>query len=492
MTSAFPLEPSTTDMRSMAAAATEALADFVGGLDAAPASDGEGVADLAARFREEVPEFGETFEKVLASVVEASSKGIETGGPGFFGYIPGGGLYASSLAAYVAFAMNRFVNLWEAAPVLAQIEATVLRWMSDMFDYPPETLGILTSGGSLANFSAIVTARRALLDEDFLDGTLYTSAQAHHSVVRAAMLAGFPQRNVRMVPTTSDLRIDVQALHSLVDADRREGFRPFCVIANAGTTNTGTIDPLVDLVQIAHERRMWVHVDAAYGGFFQLTQRGRRKLRGITGADSITLDPHKGMFLPYGTGALIVRDGARLRDAHHIQAHYMQDIHAEEEIPSFTHYGPELSRDFRGLRVWLPMKLHGLGAFRDALDEKLDLATYVYEELRDTAGIEVPYGTGSDGRTVPSSEGSDERNRELLGRINATKRVFLSSTMIDGRFTLRVCILSHRSHRDRVEECVEIIRDSAARPRPLSSDPCSGAPGARTRSLRLKRPLLYH
>jgi aromatic-L-amino-acid decarboxylase len=452
-------------MRSMSEGALEALIGFVEGLPDAPAHDADGVRDLAARFREEAPEFGESFEKVLASIVEASAKGIETGGPGFFGYVPGGGLYASAVAAYVAFAMNRFVNLWQAAPVLAQIEATVLRWMADLFEYPPETLGILTSGGSLANFSAIVAARRALLSQDFLDGTLYTSEHAHHSCVRAAMLAGFPQRNVRIVPTTADLRIDVEALHRMIDADRREGFRPFCVIGNGGTTNTGTVDPLVDLVQIAHERRMWVHVDAAYGGFFQLTDRGRRALYGITGADSITLDPHKGLFLPYGTGALLVRDGARLRDAHHIDADYMQDVHDDDEIPSFTHYGPELSRDFRGLRVWLPVKLHGLQAFRDALDEKLDLARYVYEELRDTDGFEVPWEP--DLTVVPfryrfRSKDADTGNRALLARINASKRVFLSSTMVGGRFTLRVCILSHRSHRDRVEECVEIIRRSAA------------------------------
>jgi aromatic-L-amino-acid/L-tryptophan decarboxylase len=461
----FPLEPSSDEMRHMATGALEALVTFVEGLPGAPAHDGTDVAELAARFREEAPEFGDSFDKVLGSVLDASSKGIETGGPGFFGYIPGGGLYASAIASYIAFAMNRFVNLWEAAPGLAQIEATVLRWLSDMFEYPPETLGILTSGGSLANFSAIVTARKALLSQDFLDGTLYTSEQAHHSVVRAAMLAGFPTRNVRVVPCTPDLRIDVEALHVMIDDDRREGLRPFCVIGNAGTTNTGTVDPLVDLVQIAHERRMWVHIDAAYGGFFQLTHRGRQKLRGITGADSITLDPHKGMFLPYGTGALLVRDGARLREAHQLDADYMQDIGVEDDIPSFTHYGPELSRDFRGLRVWLPVKLHGLNAFRDALDEKLDLARYLYEELRATDGFDVPWEP--DLTVVPfryrfRTIDQEEGNRELLARINASKRVFLSSTKVAGEFTLRVAILSHRSHRDRVEECVDIIKRSAA------------------------------
>ena len=188
-------------------------------------------------------------------------------------------------------------------------------------------------------------------------------------------------------------------------------------------------------------------------------------LRGITGADSITLDPHKGLFLPYGTGALIVRDGARLREAHRVRGEYMQDVAEETEIPSFGDYSTELSRDFRGLRVWLPLKLHGLQAFRDALDEKLDLTRFAHDRLRTTKGFEVPWEP--DLTVIPfrygfRSRDAEEGNRALLERINASGRVFLSSTMLDGRFTLRMCILSHRSHADRVEECVEIIRRSAA------------------------------
>jgi aromatic-L-amino-acid decarboxylase len=452
-------------MRAMGRAAVEALVGFIEGLDDAPALERTGAEELAARFREEAPEFGESFEKVLGQVVEAASKGIETAGPGFFGYIPGGGLYASALAALVGFGMNRFVNFWEAAPVFAQMEASVIRWMADLFEYPPEARGILTSGGSLANFSAIVTARHALLGERFLDGVMYTSDQAHHSVAKSAVLAGFPHGNLRLVPCTRDLRMDVTALHDMIDADRRRGLRPFCVVANGGTTNTGTVDPLVDLVGVAHERRMWVHVDAAYGGFFQLTERGRRALRGITGADSITLDPHKGLFLPYGTGALIVRDGARLRDAHRVRGEYMQDVAEETEIPSFGDYSPELSRDFRGLRVWLPLKLHGLHAFREALDEKLDLARWAYEELSSAPGFEVPWEP--DLTVVPfryafRHRDVEDGNRKLLERVNATGRVFLSSTLIGGRFTLRMCILSHRSHGGRVEECVDIVKRLSA------------------------------
>jgi aromatic-L-amino-acid decarboxylase len=235
-------------------------------------------------------------------------------------------------------------------------------------------------------------------------------------------------------------------------------------VGSAGTTNTGRIDPLSELASFAEAEGLWFHVDAAYGGFFQMTERGRTRFAGIERADSITLDPHKGMFLPYGTGCLLVRDRALLRQAHQVQAEYLQDLAPEDEIPNFADYSPELSRDFRGLRVWLPLKLHGAEAFRDALDEKLDLAEWLYETLRDTPGFELPWEpdlTVVPFRYRPRAGDAEAFNRRLLERINASRRVFLSSTIIDGRFVLRACILSFRTHRDRIEEAAEIIRDAA-------------------------------
>jgi aromatic-L-amino-acid decarboxylase len=205
-----------------------------------------------------------------------------------------------------------------------------------------------------------------------------------------------------------------------------------------------------------------MHVDAAYGGFFQLTDRGRAAFAGIERADSITLDPHKGLFLPYGTGSLVVRDGARLREAHFVGQHYLQDFPPEDEIPNFTEYSIELSRDFRGLRVWFPLVLHGVNAFRQALDEKLDLAQYLYEELSQIAELEL---FGEPELTVVPfrlRDGGEEATKRLLELINASKRVVLSSTILEGRFTIRACILSHRTHRDRVEECVQIVARAVA------------------------------
>jgi aromatic-L-amino-acid decarboxylase len=440
------------------------LVEFLEGLPDAQASNVDDPLPFARTLREAVPERGiRDFDAVLATVKEAASHGFETAGPGYLAYIPGGGLFSSALADFVATCVNRFVNLWSPAPAFVQIEATVIEWISGLFGLPETAGGILTSGGSMANLSALVTARRAKLPEDFLRGTIYASDQTHASVAKAAMICGFPVANVRAVATDARLRIEPQALAESIERDRADGFTPFCLVANAGTTNTGAVDPIDELASVAQREELWLHVDAAYGGFFQLTERGRAAFRGIERADSITLDPHKAMFLPYGTGCLLVRDRALLRQAHQVQASYLQDLAAEEELPNFSDYSPELSRDFRGLRIWLPLKLHGLGAFRSALDEKLDLTQVLYDGLAEIPGIRL---LGEPDLTVvafryDAGAGDDDLSRRLLDRINASKRVFLSSTMIEGRFTIRACIVSHRTHRDRIDECVEIVRRCA-------------------------------
>ncbi|TMK96233.1 MAG: aminotransferase class V-fold PLP-dependent enzyme, partial [Actinobacteria bacterium] len=359
----YPLELSADDMRSMGEAALDLLIRFIGDLPASPAVDLDGADEVVAALRPGPQEDGRPLPEILDAVRRGAAKAFNTTGPGYLAFIPGGGLYAAALADFLACGLNRFVNVWNAAPGFAQIEWTVIRWLDDLFGYPAGSGGILTSGGSMANLSAIVTARRALLGEDFQGGTLYLSAQTHASVAKAAILAGFAQSCIRTVPTSSDLALDVEALRDMVQKDRADGLRPFLVVASAGTTNTGKVDPLADIGALAREERMWLHVDGAYGGFFQLTKRGRALFRAIDTADSITLDPHKGMFLPYGTGCLLVRDRRRLREAHMVGADYLQDLAPEAGIPNFADYSPELSRDFRGLRVWLPLMLHGVEAF---------------------------------------------------------------------------------------------------------------------------------
>jgi aromatic-L-amino-acid/L-tryptophan decarboxylase len=256
--------------------------------------------------------------------------------------------------------------------------------------------------------------------------------------------------------------MEPDALRSMIREDRVAGLRPFLVVPAAGTTNTGAVDPLADVADVAADEGLWMHVDAAYGGFFQLTERGRTWFRGIDRADSITLDPHKGLFLPYGTGGLVVRDGAALRDAHYEGAAYLQDLPPAGDLPNYNEISPELSRDNRGFRVWFPLVLHGVSAFRDALDEKLDLTERLHDALAEDPSLEMgwpPQLTVVPFRLRDADEGA---NRELLSRINASKRVFLSSTMIRGEYWIRACIVSHRTHADRVDECAHVVRSAAA------------------------------
>ena len=455
----------------MGEAALEYVIGFIHGLEDAPAQNVDGALEAALRLKASPPEEGGDFQDVLGDFRDAAARALETAGPGYLPYIPGGGLFASALGQFMTMSVNRFPNLWEVAPGLVQIEQNVIRWLCDLFGYPEEARGILTTGGSIANLSAIVTARHAKLGEDFADGTYYLSEQTHASVPKAAAIAGLPRRAMRLVPVDRELRMDPEALKAMVAEDRAAGRRPFLVVPAAGTTNTGAIDPLGAVADVAEAEELWLHIDAAYGGFFQLTDRGRERFAGIERADSITLDPHKGLFLPYGTGSLVVRNGASLRDAHFVGAEYLQDRLSEAELPNWNEYSAELSRDHRGFRVWLPLVLHGVRAFREALDEKLDLTEHLYGALSEMPEIELPWAPQLSVVAFRLAGATDDEDRAFLRRINDSKRVYLSSTTIGGRHVIRACIVSHRTHRARVDEAIEIIRSAAtnrgaaARPR---------------------------
>ena len=463
------LELSAPEMRRLVMLALERLVAHVESLPRQPSADVAGAAELARSLRESLPEEGAPYEDLLALLFESAvPKSFNTAGPGYLAYIPGGGLFHAGVADLIADVTNRFVGVWMAAPGLVQIEANVGRWLCEMAGYPSSALGLLTTGGSMANLIALVTARRERLPEDFLSGVLYTSDQAHHSVQKAALLAGFPPARVRSLPSDGEFRIRLDALAETVAADRAAGLHPFFLVVSAGTTNTGAVDDLGAAADAARAHGLWLHVDAAYGGFFVLTERGRRVLHGIERADSITLDPHKGLFLPYGTGSLLVRDGGALRRAHSVHAEYLPPVPEDPDFVDYSTVSPELSRDFRGLRVWLPIKMHGIAAFRRALDEKLDLAAWAAAELRKVAGVEIvaePQLSLLAFRVTKAGLGdaaTDDLNRRVMEAVNARGRVYVTSTTVRGRFLIRICVLSFRTHLDRMQMAVEDIRGAIA------------------------------
>ncbi len=461
----YPLEPSGAEMRRLVDATMDRIVAHIESLPQQPSFEIKGGEEVARELRESMPETGADLASVLDVIFDrATPKSFNTAGPGYLAYIPGGGIFYCALADLIADTVNRYVGVWQAAPGLAQLEANVLSWFAEIVGYPESARGILTSGGSLANFSAFVVARRERLGEAFLDGVLYASDQVHHSVRKAAMLAGFPKDAVHVITSDDRFCIDVAALERAIEGDRSRGRKPFLVVGSAGTTNTGAVDDFEKLAEVTEREGLWLHADAAYGGFFMLTEWGRAAMRGLGRSDSITLDPHKGLFLPYGTGSLLVNDGAALKRAHELHAEYLPRLQDDDEFVDFCQYSPELSRPFRGLRVWLPFKLVGAEAFQTQLEEKLDLTRWAADRLREIEGIEIvaePQLSLVAFRLVRQGldqEGRNRLNRDLLDRINARRRVYLTATTVRGDYLLRICVLSFRTHLERMEEGIEDIR----------------------------------
>ena len=462
-----PIEPDDATLAAWLRETSDYAFRQMSGVADVPSWNTEGAAAVVARVRDEpLPEQGRPLGEVMAKLDPAIQASFTTTGPGYLAYIPGGGLPSAAMADLIACATNRFVNVDLAAPALAELERTTLRWLAEMMGMPKGANGIFTSGGSLSNLAALVAARAQHLGEDFQDGTLYYSEDTHACVAKAAKVAGFPQRALRVVPVDARRRMRVDALVEQLDRDEASGMRPFFVVANAGTTNTGAIDPLPEILDVCRGRGLWAHVDGAYGGLFRIAEGGDALLPRLGEFDSLTLDPHKCLFLPYGTGALLMKDPESLRRAHATSASYLQDVTAGESL-GLTDYSPELSRDFRGIRVWLPLMLHGAGAFRDQLSEKLALTRWAYERLKGEPLFEVfdepQLSVVALAARPPRGHALDANafGAEVLRRVNARKRVFLSSTAIGGRYLIRICVVSFRTHESRVSDAVEALIEEA-------------------------------
>ncbi len=426
--------------------------DRVADLDAVGAVlDPETSALLARPPSEE----GRSSEELLEVIELANASGILHPSGGHLSYIPNAGSYTGALAALLGAGLGRFTGVPGAAPGMVQIESSVIKWLSELFEFPEDAAGILLSGGSMANFTALTAARSARLPEDFLSGSIYLTRHAHHSLEKAARLAGFPRDRLRFVPTDRSLRMEPASLTAMIEEDRRDGLQPFMVVGSAGTTDTGAVDPLADLGTVAAEQGLWFHVDAAYGGFFQLTERGRKRLVGISSADSVTLDPHKGLSVPFGVGGLIVRDRRYLVEANAGKGNYLRDHLVSGELPDFSVLGPELTRPFRGLEVWLPLQLHGVAAFRVALDNVLDLAEYAYGRLEGIDGVETPWRPELS--IVAFQLADNEIADRAVAAVNADGKVHISSTLVEGRVTLRLALLNRRTTREHVDLAIDAV-----------------------------------
>lgn len=402
---------------------------------------------------------GRDLGPLLEAVRRATDTGIDTAGGGFLSYIPSGGLYTAALGALVGGATNQYTGGAHGSPGMTAIEESVIRWMAGVFGLPAGSAGVLVSGGSIANLIAVVTARSRLGD-DFGAGVVYTSQRVHHSVPKAARIAGIADRRVRTVATDDEHRLDPDALAATVRADVAEGLRPMLVVANAGTTDTGAVDSLDACADIAAEAGAWFHVDAAYGGFFQLTDRGRHRLRGIERADSITVDAHKSLFLPFGIGGLLVRDPAAVAAAHAGAGAYLQDA-TDADLPHYWEMGPELTRPNRGIQVWLALNLHGVTRFRVELDRMLDLAETAVTRLAAIPSVEV---LAEPELTVVAfrAAAGDAATRAVADALVASRRVHVSTTTIDSRLYVRLVFLSQRTSHGIVDQAISLIEATLA------------------------------
>jgi aromatic-L-amino-acid/L-tryptophan decarboxylase len=426
---------------------------------------------LAARIAAEAPERQRGWEELLTELDEhVLAFTSRLAHPGYFAFIPASSTFPGALGDLITSALDLDVGSWSSAAGPSHLELVVLDWFKQWIGYPLRAGGVLVSGGSAANITALACARETLVGSGCERAVVYASNQTHSSVAKAARVLGFAPERVRSLPTDGRYRLRVDALQHAIDDDLRAGLRPLIVAANAGTTNTGSIDPLSELAGICAERGLWLHVDAAYGGFAALTDRGRKLLAGLELADSVALDPHKWLYQPIECGCVLVRDGALLERAFAIAPDYLEDYRGAEV--DFCDRGLQLTRSARALKVWLSLGYFGIDAFRAAIDRALDLARLAQRMIERHSDLELlcPATLGvvcfRRRRGGARDEEEEERaNAALVTAFEETGRGLVSSTRLDGRYAIRMCVMNHTSARADVERTV---RWFASAPVPLA------------------------
>lgn len=388
--------------------------------------------------------------------------GLNPASGGHLGYIPGGGIYVSALGDFLAAVSNEYAGLFYAGPGAVRIENSCIRFLCNTFHYPESAHGCLLSGGSLSNLTAMTTARiaRNIRARDMESQVVYMTEQVHHSVPKSLRLAGMEDMQVRIIPIDAQYRMDMEALEATIKKDIQDQFTPAILIASAGTTDTGVVDPLNAIAELAKKYHCWFHVDAAYGGMFILSALTRNLFEGIAEADSIVVDPHKGLFLPYGLGAVLVKNGMHLHQANRYKASYMTDAQDHTEEWSPAELGPELTKHFRSLRMFLPLKLLGIKPFIACLEEKIWLCRYFYEKIEALGFERGPYPELSVMiyRAIPPSGDINLYNKQLVELLHQDGRVFISSTVLQGQVWLRLALLSFRTSRYHIDTLLDMIQ----------------------------------
>lgn len=391
-----------------------------------------------------------------------------------FAYIPGSNLYPALLGDFLAATTNRYAGVYFAAPGAVKLENLLIKWMCKLVGYPSTAIGNLSSGGSIANLIGVVTARDAhkLKAKDFENAVIYHTEQTHHSVAKSLDIAGMEDAQRRSIEVDDQFRMKTEALEQAIKDDLKAGLRPWLIIATAGTTNIGAVDPISKIGDIAQKYNLWFHLDAAYGGFFILCEESKKVFDGFHKADSITMDPHKSLFIPFGSGVALIKDRTVLPPPHSNRASYIQNALSDEDELSPTDISPELSKHFRGLRLWLPLKLFGLKPFRASLSEKILLARYFYDEIskKDFSSLNGKFELGPKPdlsivvfRFLPNDGDANKFNLKIIDELQKDGRLFLSSTNINGIVYLRLAIISFRTHLEEINLVIELLESKISK-----------------------------
>jgi glutamate/tyrosine decarboxylase-like PLP-dependent enzyme len=456
MTARSPLDLDRETMRRLGHQVADLVADHLATLRDQPVVATMHRREADALLSAAAPRRGEEFDTLIATLREhVFAYHAREPHPGFLAYVPSCPTFPAVLGDWLATGFNFFAGVWPVAAGPNELEVIVLDWFRDWLGMPRGTGGLLTAGGSVANLTATVAARHGAVGDDperLPRLVMYTSDQAHSSVTRAAWIAGIPRANVRAIATDAHLRLRVDTLAAAVAADRARGLLPFMVVASAGTTNTGAVDPLGAIADLCAAESLWCHVDAAYGGFAVLTDRGRRDLQDIGRADSVTLDPHKWLFVPFECGCLLARDPRRLADVFRIYPEYLKDVESTGLDINFADYGEQLTRYSRAIKIWLSVSYFGTDAISDGIASGMRLAHMAEEIVRADPSLEllspaqfsiVCFRAHPPG--VDDPRALDALNERINAGVNAGGRYFISSTRLHGVYSLRLCVLGYRS-----------------------------------------------
>jgi aromatic-L-amino-acid/L-tryptophan decarboxylase len=387
--------------------------------------------------------------------------------PRFFAFIPAPSNFVGALAEFLRTGYNIFAGSWMEGSGPAVAELVTLDWIRQLAGYPEAASGTFLSGGSVANLSALVTARDAHLRPDkFSRGAVYGSDQTHSSIARAMRIMGFQKHQFRRLPSDDTCRMVSEALRDAIHRDRKEGFVPFCVIANAGTTNTGAIDPLEEMAELCREEEVWLHADGAFGAAALFSAAGRKQLAGIEDTDSFSLDPHKWLFQPFDCALLMVRDRRALRHAFHVredEAEYLQDARGREEEINLWDYSPELTRPFRALKVWMSLQVFGADAFAAAIDRTMQLAEIAEAQLRRdplweiTSRAKMAIVTFRYAPAGWKSDRMDALNRTIAAHMQTEGFALVLSTELHGQTVLRLCTINPRTTEEDIANSIEVL-----------------------------------